>query len=184
MPLTPPDPTDEPTAALERLLSGDLAMSPTDADAQDLVAAALQRSRGRADAAGVRVVVEVAPAGLYVDVDRTAQVLDHLVGNAVKHSPPGGRVTVSSTTASEGVVIEVADDGPGVPPEAREHIFERFTHADASDRREQPGSGLGLPLARALAEQQGGWLEVAPGTGPGARFRLTLPLPVRSKVVL
>ena len=169
---------------LERLLGGQLPLSPTDTDAGALVAAAIDSVRTAADAAGVIVDVEVEPAGLFVDVDRTVQVLGHLVRNAILHSPPRGVVTVATTTSTEGVVFVVTDQGPGVPPEARTRIFERFAHADTTDRREQPGSGLGLPLARGLAEQQGGWLDVASAPAGGASFRLTLPPAIRSKVDL
>lgn len=169
---------------LERLLGGQLPFSPTDTDARALVAAAIDSVRTAADAAGVIVDVAVEPAALFVDVDRTVQVLGHLVRNAILHSPPQGVVTVATTTSTEGVVFVVADQGPGVPPEARTRIFERFAHADTTDRREQPGSGLGLPLARGLAEQQGGWLDVASAPGGGASFRLTLPPAIRSKVDL
>ena len=169
---------------LERLRGGHLPLTPIDTDAAALVAAAVDAVRARADAAGVSIDVAVEPAALFVDATRTVQVVGHLIGNAIKYSPADGVVTVSTAASAEGVVIVVTDQGPGIPPGAGERIFERFAHADATDRREQPGSGLGLPLARGLAEQQGGWLEVVSDPGRGASFRLTLPPPVRSKVDL
>jgi two-component system, OmpR family, sensor kinase len=105
---------------------------------------------------------------------RLKQVLDNLLANARVHTPPGtpARVTVSSDGQA---VIEVADEGPGVPPEMAVRIFERFFRSDASRSREKGGAGLGLAIASEIARAHGGELALLP-TERGAAFRLTLPL--------
>jgi signal transduction histidine kinase len=97
----------------------------------------------------------------------------NLVDNAVTHA--GSRVELRLDSHDGHVVLDVMDDGPGVPDDEREQVFERFHRGDPARTRGAPGTGLGLAIARSLAERAGGQLELLEG-GPGARFRLTLPL--------
>jgi PAS domain S-box-containing protein len=115
-------------------------------------------------------------ADVIADPDRTIQVLINLLSNAVKHSPSGARVEV--TTAREGSMASVAvrDHGPGIPAHKVDFIFEPFTQLDGSDTRRIAGTGLGLTIARALAEKQGGGIRVTSREGEGATFTLTMPL--------
>jgi signal transduction histidine kinase len=110
------------------------------------------------------------------DPDRTIQILVNLLSNAVKHSPVGTKVEV--TTMREGHVMAVAvrDHGPGIPAHKVDFIFEPFTQLDGSDTRRIAGTGLGLTIARALAEKQGGGIRVASREGEGAVFTLTIPM--------
>ena len=110
------------------------------------------------------------------DPDRTIQVLINLLSNAVKHSPSGTKVEV--TTGREGAMAAVAvrDHGPGIPSHKVDFIFEPFTQLDGSDTRRIAGTGLGLTIARALAEKQGGGIRVSSREGEGATFTLTMPL--------
>jgi len=110
------------------------------------------------------------------DPDRTIQVLINLLSNAVKHSPTGTKVEV--TTGREGAMAAVAvrDHGPGIPSHKVDFIFEPFTQLDGSDTRRIAGTGLGLTIARALAEKQGGGIRVSSREGEGATFTLTMPL--------
>jgi signal transduction histidine kinase len=95
-----------------------------------------------------------------------------LVSNAVRHTTTGDRIEVGSHLDADGsVLLWVADSGPGVPPEDRERIFERF--ARGNDQRRTEGAGLGLAIVRSIAQAHGGDVRLAPG--PGARFELTLP---------
>ncbi len=110
------------------------------------------------------------------DGDRLVQLLLVLVDNAFGHSPPGGRVTVRAVAAAgRSAAIEVDDQGPGVPADAREAIFEPFARLPGSRTRADAGSGLGLAIARRLAALHGGTLVVMDAPGGGARFVLTLP---------
>ncbi|HZT84782.1 MAG TPA: ATP-binding protein [Gaiellaceae bacterium] len=109
------------------------------------------------------------------DRARLRQVLGNLIENAVKYSPEGGEVRVSAA-ASNGVVrIAVRDSGPGIPRDQQERIFEKFARAEV-EGGSKPGSGLGLFIARSIAEAHGGALEVTSGGEPGSTFTLTLPV--------
>jgi signal transduction histidine kinase len=114
------------------------------------------------------------PALTEADPERIRQVVANLLDNARHASPPSGTVHVSVAREDGECVVDVEDEGPGVPADERERIFERFVRLDASRSRHAFGSGLGLSIARGLAEAHGGELVCVPGE-KGARFRLTLP---------
>jgi two-component system sensor histidine kinase KdpD len=104
------------------------------------------------------------------------QLLLVLVDNASRHSPPGGRVMVTAGEDGRRVASVCVDDqGPGVPPEAREAIFEPFARLPGSRSAADAGSGLGLAIARRIAELHGGTLIATEAPGGGARFVLSLP---------
>ena len=106
------------------------------------------------------------------DRDLLFQALANLMDNAVKYTPPGGRLELSVADSPAGVAIEVADSGPGVPAEQRENVFQRFYRLDES--RSTPGNGLGLSLVRAVALLHDAEVELR-DNAPGLRVRLTLP---------
>ena len=107
------------------------------------------------------------------DEGRVLQVLRVLVDNAVRHTPPGSTVTLRTETTPWGASVIVSDDGPGIPPELLERVFERFFRGPGAAAR---GTGLGLAIARELAERMDGRLLVTSGAG-GTRFALELPGP-------
>ncbi|WP_209021840.1 HAMP domain-containing sensor histidine kinase [Nocardioides sp. 503] len=129
-----------------------------------------------AAAAGVRVLAD-APDDLEVvgDVMRLRQLLGNLVTNAVRHTPPGGTVTLSGRREGDEVELAVTDDGEGIAAGDLPHVFERFWRADPSRTRASGGSGLGLAIVRQLAEAHGGTVSVASKPGDGARFAVRLP---------
>ena len=113
------------------------------------------------------------------DPDRVAQVLRNLLVNALRHTPPGGSVTVTASTTGRALEIAVADTGEGIAAEDLPHVFERFWRADPSrarDDRLAGGTGLGLSVAQSLVEAQGGRIWAESALGEGTIFRFTLPL--------
>jgi PAS domain S-box-containing protein len=123
--------------------------------------------------------VAVRPAGAqavaYADAGRVEQVLHNLVANAEKYSGPESPIAVSAELSDAEVVITVADEGPGIAPEHREVIFERFRRLGPGGAVSASGTGLGLYIARRLVEAMGGRIWVDSEPGRGARFRFTLP---------
>ncbi len=114
------------------------------------------------------------PLNITTDRDAVGQILLNLLDNACKYAPGGGEVRVTLTRRSEGAEIRVADRGPGVPPEHRERIFEKFHRVDNALTAEKTGAGLGLSIARQLARGLGGDLNYQPREGGGVEFVLTL----------
>lgn len=111
------------------------------------------------------------------DRDRLREVLDNLLANALRHTPPGGHVAVHVTGHRSGEVeLTVSDDGEGIPTEHLPHVFDRFYRTDPARSRATGGSGIGLTIARALVQAHGGTIRAdSAGTGCGARFTITLP---------
>ncbi|WP_280236958.1 HAMP domain-containing sensor histidine kinase [Nocardia cyriacigeorgica] len=120
---------------------------------------------------GVRFSTAVRPGALCVFADRARlhQVLLNLLDNAARHGPAGGEVRIEVSGAPDRVVIDVGDDGPGIPPADRAHIFDRFTRGGRTDGG---GTGLGLAIARWVVDLHGGTIAV---TDPGSRIRVVLP---------
>jgi two-component system OmpR family sensor kinase len=112
---------------------------------------------------------------LQADPDRLTQVLRNLVRNAVAHTEPSGRVAVVARAHDGRLAITVADDGPGIPADQLERVFERFHRVDEARAREGGGTGLGLPIARAIVEAHGGRIWAESPTGRGAAITLELP---------
>jgi two-component system sensor histidine kinase BaeS len=111
------------------------------------------------------------------DADRVVQVLTNLLGNALRHTPAGGRVAIDAEVRENAVVFRVEDTGEGIAAGDLPHVFERFYRAEKSRSREGGGSGLGLAISRALVEAMGGEIRAeSSGPGEGARFSLSLPL--------
>src|SRR3954462_3517179 len=133
------------------------------------------RLGGEGEAAGLEVDAEAAM--LEADPEKLRSIIDNLVSNAVKFTPPGGRIMVRARVQSGEAVIEVIDSGPGVPPEERDSILDLFFPGRGKGEGEGTrikGTGLGLAIARELVEAHGGHIAVVP-EGSGGHFRVTLP---------
>jgi two-component system phosphate regulon sensor histidine kinase PhoR len=123
-------------------------------------------------------LVNGVPAGLValVDSDRIRQVISNLVDNAIKYGKPGGTTSVTGVQLPTGrIEVAVQDDGPGIPREAQERIFERFYRVDKARSREQGGTGLGLAIVKHVVQAHGGEVRLESEAGSGARFILNLP---------
>ncbi|MFN8073930.1 MAG: HAMP domain-containing sensor histidine kinase [Kineosporiaceae bacterium] len=174
----------EDVAAVSRAEEHRLDLQPAPTDPADLVRAALAASADRYAEAGVRLtgglVLADGDPGLLVrvDADRIGQVLANLLDNALRHTPAGGRVNVRAfpDAVAGTVVIEVADDGDGIPVEHLPHVFERFYRVDRARDRAHGGSGIGLAVVASVVEAHGGRVTAeSPGEGGGSTFTITLP---------
>lgn len=161
---------------VSRIEAGQVVLSPTIFSARSLLTATLERFGDAYAARGVALLAQHPPEDLRVraDFERAAQVLSNLLSNALRHTPPGGRVTLTVQAAGEQATFSVADTGSGIPTEHLERIFERFYRVDPARTRGE-GSGVGLTIARSLVEQMGGRIGVTSGKG-GSTFTFTLPL--------
>ncbi|HYJ78658.1 MAG TPA: ATP-binding protein [Longimicrobiaceae bacterium] len=158
-----------------RIESGRLALEPWPLAPAELLADTRQAFLPQAEAAGIALETEVPeelPA-VWGDPHRLQQVLANLVGNALKFTPRGGRVTVRVERGDgAGVRFCVRDTGQGIPPEHQADVFDRFWQAARGDRR---GLGLGLPIVKGIVEAHGGTIRVESAVGRGAAFWFTLP---------
>ena len=116
------------------------------------------------------------PPPVLGDVTHLRRVLDNLLGNALKFTPAGGRITVRLEQEGQNLVLEVADTGLGIPQDQLERIFERFYQVDGSMSRRFGGAGLGLALVKEIAKAHGGSVGVHSDPGQGSTFRVTLPV--------
>jgi two-component system phosphate regulon sensor histidine kinase PhoR len=112
----------------------------------------------------------------YADSDRMRQVISNLLDNAIKYGRPGGKTTVEGRVLQNGrIEISVVDDGPGIPRESQDRIFERFYRVDKARSREQGGTGLGLAIVKHVVQAHGGDVRVESEPGSGSAFIVTLP---------
>jgi PAS domain S-box-containing protein len=162
---------------LTRIQAGRIELYREQTDLREVAMRAVRQIEPLTDARSQHVEVHLPPEPVHgwVDVERLGRVFLNLLGNANKYSHDHGTIHVRLEESPGEAVISVADDGPGIPQRDQARIFERFYRVD-SVIGDTSGSGLGLPIARALVELHGGriWLESAPGRG--ATFRVALPL--------
>jgi signal transduction histidine kinase len=144
-------------------------------DVGGLVRAAAAAAESGQDEVSVRADVTGTLPTVRGDAERLRQVLSNLIDNAVKYSPEGGEVRVATRAQNGRVQISVSDGGPGIPAEQQRLIFEKFGRAKLGDKT-KPGTGLGLFIARSIAEAHGGAIVVESAPDRGATFTLTLPL--------
>lgn len=169
---------------LVRLEAGRLSMKSEAIDMSQLAAGVVQKLSVVAKQQGVSLDADTQPLPhIAGDGDRLAQVLTNLVSNAIKFTPEGGRVKVTTRFADEGVVLMVQDTGKGIPPEELTRVFERFYQVDKA-RGPERGTGLGLAITQEIIEAHGGKISVySKGENRGTTFRIWLPSPQMSTVV-
>jgi len=158
--------------------SGELQLEKTPTDLAALSERVVERFRPQAEKQDVALAIEHAnvPAQqVAADPMRIEQILNNLLSNALRHTPPGGKILVRTGYSGGKLQVMVQDSGPGVSAEALPFIFERFYRADKSRSRSEGGTGLGLAIARRLAELHGGNLTASNHPQGGALFTLTVP---------
>jgi two-component system, NtrC family, sensor histidine kinase GlrK len=128
----------------------------------------------------VRLEVRVEDITLVADRGKIRLILENLVSNAVKYSPKGGTIHVRARAAGGQLILDVADNGPGIPPEDRSHIFEAFYTGRAARSTAVKGTGIGLSVVLEFVSAHHGTVEIVDGEFPGAHFRITMPISATS----
>lgn len=162
---------------LARLDAGGLRLRIAELDLDEILRRIVGAARPTAEAKGIELELDSSGpvADLWGDPHRIEIVVTNLVGNALKFTPRGGHVRVSLVATESGASVRVRDDGEGIAAEDQARIFDRFYQVEGSVRRRHGGAGIGLSLARELAELHGGRLSVESTLGRGATFHLELP---------
>jgi two-component system OmpR family sensor kinase len=166
--------TVENLLTLAQVDEGRLELLTTGVALREAIEAAARPLRPLAAAKNVRLEISGDAGEVQADPQRLHQALANLIENAIKFSPPGGEVRVSAWHRGDEVGVTVADDGPGIPADARAHIFERFYRVDRARGRDAGGSGLGLALCREIANAHHGRVWVESEVGKGSAFSLAL----------
>jgi signal transduction histidine kinase len=162
---------------LARSNAGRLAIKPAPTEVGPLVEDAVRSMRAQTEGGGQSIEASVEPGlpRVSVERDRIRQVLVNLLTNAHEYCPPGASIRATAARIGDEVEIAVTDDGPGIPAEQLEHIFDRFTRGDAGLTQRVGGTGLGLAISKSLVELHGGTIGVESAPGEGATFRVRLP---------
>jgi signal transduction histidine kinase len=161
---------------LSRMESGALPLHPVEFPVRPLLEQAL-RERELAEASAVRLKISVQPGDLAAqgDPERVHQVVANLLDNAIRHSPPDGRVWLSAHADRDVTTIAVTDEGPGIPPHEAERVFERFYRTDGARSARAGGTGLGLAIARWIVDAHGGAIRTEGREPHGCRVVVELP---------
>ncbi|MFM7616752.1 MAG: ATP-binding protein [Actinomycetes bacterium] len=160
---------------LSRLEAGTVPLDRHEFAVAPLIAHAVREQALQGSDVAVEVVVDDPALTADGDPERVHQVVANLLENAVRHSPAGGTVEVRARRGGEGVVIEVADEGPGIPEADAARVFERFYRADAARSSQAGGAGLGLAIARWIVDLHGGEIHPERREPHGCRMVVTLP---------
>ncbi|HYX22149.1 MAG TPA: ATP-binding protein [Thermoanaerobaculia bacterium] len=160
-----------------RVTSGKIVLDRRSVDLRELVARCVLNSGGAAKDAGISLSLSTnGAAWVSGDAVRLEQIVNNLLTNALKYTPPGGRVEVRIARDGPDAVVRVADTGVGMDPEILPRVFELFTQADDALDRAHGGLGIGLTLVRSLVELHGGTVSAeSPGRGLGSTFTVRLP---------
>lgn len=166
----------EDLLALSQLESGQIAMNQAKIPLAPLVQRVFDDLQDRAQPRSITLASKVQnEIEIWADADRIHQVIQNLVDNGIKYGKPGGKVCVDADlSTNDAVIIHVSDDGPGIPENARQRVFERFFRVDKARSREQGGTGLGLAIVKHIIQAHGGRVWLNNGK-KGAVFSFSLP---------
>ena len=167
----------ESLLAISRLDAGEVKMEKTRIDLGELAASTAGEMTLLAEEKSIQLRTH-GTVGVHVEGDRTRlqQVIVNLIDNAIKYTQEGGKVEISVRKEGTAAVLEVSDNGPGIPAACLPHVFERFYRADKARSRANGGAGLGLSIVKAICAAHGGDVEVSSQEGRGSCFRVELPL--------
>jgi two-component system sensor histidine kinase VicK len=169
---------------LERISSGKTELHSTICSAEDLLRRAAGVQQARTPKPNIRIFFAANGVNLWADPDRILQTLDNLLSNAIKFSPAGSEIHLTARNLDENeALIEVRDQGRGIPEDKLEHIFDRFQQGDASDSRAMGGTGLGLAICRSIVNQHGGRIWATSKPDEGTTFHFTLPTKPRTNLL-
>ncbi len=161
---------------LERIGSGKAELHSSVCSAEDLLRRAAGVQQNRSPRPNIRIFFAAHGVNVWADADRILQTLNNLLSNAIKFSPAGSEIHLTARNLDESeAIIEVRDQGRGIPADKLEHIFDRFQQGDASDSRAMGGTGLGLAICRSIINQHGGRIWATSVEGQGTTFHFTLP---------
>ena len=163
---------------IEKIESGNMKFDFKVQPLMPLIEQALESNRGYGEEHGVlfQLTRSAPESGVRVDTERLMQIMSNLLSNAAKFSLRGETVTVSVQAVQGSARVEVHDQGPGIPIEFQDKIFQKFSQADASDARQKGGTGLGLSITKAIVEQMGGRIGFISKSGTGTTFYFEFPL--------
>jgi signal transduction histidine kinase len=161
---------------LERIGSGKDELQPIMCSIDELMQRAANLQQTEITAPKVHLSVDATGVIVWADPDRILQTFNNLISNAIKFSYPGGEIHLTARNLDEDeAIIEISDQGRGVPADKLETIFERFHQVDASDSRALGGTGLGLAICRGILTQHGGRIWATSNPVRGTTFHFTLP---------
>jgi signal transduction histidine kinase len=167
---------DEALLLLARLDAGDHKTSPIPVQACDIVACAVDRARETDPGHSFEFAPDCKASTVPGDSKLFQILVDQLLDNAIKHTPPGTRVRATAACSEAQFVLAIEDDGPGLPDELLPHLFDRFWQADQARTRSSSGPGLGLSIAAAVAEAHDGSVEATRSKMGGLKITVRLPL--------
>jgi signal transduction histidine kinase len=157
--------------------AGKLALDLDEVDLHEILLECLEAAKPAADDKQIDLAADLEHTPtMLADRSRIAQVLDNLISNALKFTPPTGRVSVHATRVGNDVVVQVADTGVGIPADEQDRLFERFFRSTNATEQAVPGTGLGLTIAKAIVERHEGSIEIESTEGSGTTVRVRLPL--------
>jgi len=172
---------------IHRMESGKLKLSFVETGAAEILEEAIETVMASAQLADISISVPDNPVTVVCDADRLRQVFINLLSNALKFSPSGGHIETAIDVTPDWIKIVIRDQGPGVPAEFKDRIFDRFQQVQASDEKQKGGRGLGLAICKAIVEEHEGQIGVDDADGGGSEFWVLLPkrkeLPARQLTV-